>query len=328
MTIDSLTTWRSSLNKLRSAKKCLLAIHIHPDNDAFQAAVAFGLLLKELAVDFDLTFDGFPPDGTDYSELPLQLSVVDQEGLDTTQYDTLVLLDTAVVKQLGALASVYENFHTDAIPIINIDHHAVNPGLGNFNLVDPSASATCEILFDLFNQSDIHISRQMANALLKGIYSDTDLLRTQTVTSKTLHAAAELIDLGADRMRMIEETGTLDVDRARLWAQVLAGLQRVEGAQHIVYAVADASLIGEQGEGEPQIEGLANYMCDLKGVELAVLFIQRSGGVKLSFRSRPHISALNYARRFGGGGHFTRAGCDFPGERMQDVVKRVIAGLA
>jgi phosphoesterase RecJ-like protein len=326
MESNILPDWHGTLERLKNSQHALIVCHINPDLDALCAASAMAYFLHPLEVKCRLVFDGYPPAGIAPDKLQANLLQIKIERVEVGQFDMLILLDTASTDQLGTCEQIYRNFCHAAVPVTNIDHHQSNPGLGDFNLVDPRAAATCEILYELFS-SENKIQSELADYLLKGIYSDTDLLRTANVTSRTIRIVADLVDLGADRMRIIEHASDLDVDTARMWARVIATVKTLEKNPNIAYAVADSSVVGSSGQGEPLLENLANYLRDLKGVDLAILFIQRENVVKLSFRSKSAINALEIAGRFGGGGHKTRAGCSFPGMKMADVIDLVVSDL-
>jgi phosphoesterase RecJ-like protein len=65
----------------------------------------------------------------------------------------------------------------------------------------------------------------------------------------------------------------------------------------------------------------------VEGSELAVIFIEQSGGV-VSWRSRNGMDVSRLAQEFGGGGHEAAAGATVTGG-LDDVVRRVVvAALA
>jgi bifunctional oligoribonuclease and PAP phosphatase NrnA len=56
-------------------------------------------------------------------------------------------------------------------------------------------------------------------------------------------------------------------------------------------------------------EDLINYTLTVRNTEVALIFVElRTGGVKVSFRSRAGLDCRRVAELFGGGGHRQAAG--------------------
>ncbi len=69
----------------------------------------------------------------------------------------------------------------------------------------------------------------------------------------------------------------------------------------------------ETGALPEDVDGLINYLRNLEGVHLAMLFRQTEPQVtKVSFRSQPAINSAEIAQHFGGGGHAMAAGASLP----------------
>lgn len=318
-------TWEQAFETLSKCKWVLITCHANPDTDALNSVIAMCLFLKGLNVLYNVSYQGRSMSEVDLPRAVFQLHRVHHREVSISKYGALIVLDTAVTSQLGIAGRFLTDARRLSIPIINIDHHEVNPGFGDYNIIDPNAAASCEILYDLFRSVNCKISREMAHVLLRGIYGDTDVLRTYNVTPKTVRTTADLIELGANRLEIIEQSSYLDFRRAKIWVRVLDRMEVVDGTENIVYSIVDESVVGERAENEGPLDGVTNFMRDLKGIDLAILFIQRPHEVKLSFRSKATVSALSIAQRFGGGGHYAAAGCEFPGRTIDDVKSQVLS---
>jgi len=67
-------------------------------------------------------------------------------------------------------------------------------------------------------------------------------------------------------------------------------------------------------------EDMINMTLGVAGTEVAVILVeQKTGGFKISFRSRSDVDCSQLARQFGGGGHKKAAGAflDLPFEEAQ-----------
>jgi len=68
-------------------------------------------------------------------------------------------------------------------------------------------------------------------------------------------------------------------------------------------------------------EGFANVLLTMKGIVLSVLFVERTGFVKMSLRSKSTFNANELSRKcFNGGGHRNAAGGEMKGS-VHEVVK-------
>lgn len=315
----------SVLSLLRNCEQVLICCHANPDSDAASSVVATALFLQDQNIHNKIAYQGRVDIGMMADAVDAHLDRVQPSAQSITGYDAIVILDTAVPHQLGKVEKVLDLARREAIPVINIDHHEVNPGFGDFNIIDSAAASTCEVLFDLFTEDGYQINSQMAHVLLRGVFGDTDVLRTFNVTPKTIRVAADLVELGADRLKLIEEGSTLTVKKAKVWAKVLAQIETLPSAANVAYSIADESVMGPDAENEPLLSGVTNFIRDMQGVDLAILFIKRPHEVKISFRSKSSVSAVQIARRFGGGGHYAAAGCEFPGQTIDFAKSRVLA---
>ena len=89
-----------------------------------------------------------------------------------------------------------EALRRDGMHIVNIDHHHDNTRFGTVNLVDPSASCTAEILWELMPDLDVGPTGTIAEALYVGLITDTGRFMYQNTTARSHLMAADLIGAG------------------------------------------------------------------------------------------------------------------------------------
>jgi phosphoesterase RecJ-like protein len=196
--------------------------------------------------------------------------------------------------------------------IINIDHHITNTRFGDINVVDPQAASTTEILYKLFSEMQVEISPDIALALLTGLVTDTLGFRTNNVNANTLHAAADLVEAGADlgfvtmhalNLRSLStlelwRTGmnNMQIDQGLIWTTITKGERRAANFR------SNSSV------------GLVNLLADVDQVSMgAVLMEMDDDTVKVGLRCRPPYDVSEIAIAFGGGGHALAAGCTISG---------------
>ena len=141
-------------------------------------------------------------------------------------YDCIITVNTPDLVALGEVYTKHTEFFY-ATPIINIDHDIANENYGQINLVDVTATATGEALFDAIMSLGSHsIDTELATDLLTAIIAETRSFRTPRITPKTLQVTSQLIAHGADRDNIMQNLyRTRSVATLKLWGRVLARLE-------------------------------------------------------------------------------------------------------
>ncbi len=141
------------------------------------------------------------------------------------KYDLIFILGATDLDSLGA---VFFN-NTDLFyrtPMVNIDHKASNEHFGSLNLVELTATSTSEIIYHTFEQLGFSTNEATATAILTGMIAETRSFKTPNVTPTTLNLAGQLMNLGADREKIIKHLyRTKSIATLKLWGQALTGLQ-------------------------------------------------------------------------------------------------------
>jgi len=100
-----------------------------------------------------------------------------------SQYDVVLCLDSSTLERVA----VPENTDLKSATMVNIDHHPDNKFYGKYNFVDPSASATAQILFETFKMlKNADISPYTAEALFVGLIMDTGGFRFDNTNAETM----------------------------------------------------------------------------------------------------------------------------------------------
>ena len=144
------------------------------------------------------------------------------------KYDLIITLDTEDLESLGSIYTDYQDFFYDTT-IINIDHKSENEHYGQINHIDLNVTSIAEVIFNLFNE--LYPDKQLfdehiAQCLLCGLISKTNSFKSNKVTPVTLHIASQLMQLGADRDKIVKNLYyTKSVSVLKLWGKILARLK-------------------------------------------------------------------------------------------------------
>jgi phosphoesterase RecJ-like protein len=134
---------------------------------------------------------------------------------------------------------------------------------------------------------------------------------------------AELFRLGIDGEqlhRLIYDT--YSESRLRLLGYSISDQLVVLHEFHTAYIILTKEDLQRFDHQIGDTEGVVNYALSIKNINLAALFMERDGIVKVSFRSKGNFSVDKLAREyFGGGGHRNAAGANCTTTLDETVLK-------
>jgi len=311
------------LEALRQGGRFLVCSHVNPDGDAVGSVLACEALLRALGKD-DITLALHDAVPTRYAWLPGATAIKGPGDL-ADGFDTVVILDVANVKRVGAVA---EAFPADARVVV-IDHHLVDEPCGHVNHIDPTAAATGEIMTELIAQVGAAQNGGMdpdcATNAYVAIATDTGGFRFSNTTERTHRAAAACVRAGVDVAGV--STRLFDViapAKFRLMAKLLSRTQfEVDG--RLAYTEVTETDLVELGASGQDLDGIINLPRSVEGVDVAMMLrAMPNGDTKVSVRAREGFNASEFCKEFGGGGHAAAAGVTIEAG-LHDVKTRVIA---
>lgn len=285
--------------RLKKAKKILLLGHQRPDGDTIGALLSFYLILKRQGKEVFPTLKDKP--SLKFSFLP-SFSEIRNELPES--YDLSLALDVSDLKLLGFKIR----------PEINIDHHLTNSNFAEVNLVKPEKSATCEILFDLFEKLGFGIDKDLSTCLLTGIFTDTASFQNQNTTGECLKVASRLLSFGA-RLSQINKNvlNAHSLSSLKLLGKALERLWENKKLGLVITLISRADLKKLKAVPE-DLEGLANFLNTIPKVKAILVLSEEDGEIKGSLRTRnDEVDVSRLAQLFGGGGHQKAAGFSLRG---------------
>src|SRR5438045_8773609 len=303
---------------LREHQRFAILGHVRPDGDALGSQLALALSLQQLGKDVRV----WNEDGIleKYSFLP-RSELLTKPPATAEDVDVAIALDTAIQSRLGTVLAAIRS----AKIWINIDHHLSNPGYGDLVIVDPSAPATGEIIFNLIKSEGLPLDHDIAENLYVAISTDTGSFQYPKTSARTLEIAAELVRSGGLDVGKISEQLYENYPRRRL--ELLRELLRTtrftagDRAASFSLSLKTAAELGVLPEDN---EGLIDHLRAVHGVIVAVFFEELAEGkVRVSMRSKDEaVDVCAICQAFGGGGHTLAAGAPVGGT-LTEVAKKV-----
>lgn len=297
---------RDILESLFSAERILIVGHMNPDGDSLGSQLGLAKALERRNAQFAIINEGIIPNN--YLFLPGIDAVrsVDEINADGQEFDLAVCMECSNRDRIGRV----DKFIHNGCRIVNIDHHSDNSKFGHLNLLDFSAAAAGEMVYELLVAGGVDITPEIATNLYTAILTDTGRFRFNSTTPKCLRIAADLMEKGADPSHITDMVYfNQSIGSLRLTGEVLLGLEYHLDNRVCFMTITD-EMLQRNNSGKEDTEGLVNYTLRAEGTKIGALFSEREAGItKVSLRSVNDVSVIEVAARNGGGGHKNACGC-------------------
>jgi bifunctional oligoribonuclease and PAP phosphatase NrnA len=301
----------------------LIAAHENPDGDAIGASIGLALILEKMGKQIHVYNRNAAPANLQF--LP-RLDLLSLETGAPDNFDAAIVLDCGDQARLGDISDSISEFDV----LVNIDHHSTNDEFGTINLVDPSASSTGELIWQIATAGNWPISKDAAYHLFTAVYTDTSALGNSSAKPNAFHVCGEMVEKGVKPEWVFREYYVNQTEpRLRLLERALSTL-RLDSQGNIAGLVLAEKDMKDTGTGPDDVEGFVEYPRSIGGVKVAYLLRDSKIGVKGSLRSNNHVDVAQIAATFGGGGHSKAAGFKTTGTLdgvRADLVEKLAAAL-
>lgn len=323
--------FQKAIELINKSNNVLLTTHTRPDGDAAGCIAAMCDLLAALGKKVKPILSSSLPQWYEFlfaEQVPVLGQHVQLEELIRGQlgaFDLIIILDTNSRSQLS---NFDEYLKQNDKPVLVIDHHVTSDGLGDIELIDPTAAATSLIVHDLFKYANWPVTQKIAQSLFVGIATDTGWFQFGNTDSRAHRSCAELIDAGANPTECHHNLyENFSHERFRLMTAMLNTLElhfdNRYASQHLCQRHFQ-----QTGATREDTENLIDECQRIRSVEVAALFVElKDGRVKCSLRSKGAVDVCQIAQKFGGGGHKMAAGAHLPGP-LEDAKQVIFDAVA
>lgn len=310
------------LKALKQAKRILIPLHVNVDGDSVGSALVLQHLLEGWGKQVDVVSTDPVPTNLLFLSGAKRIKNIDPTDLNLTKYDLLLITD---ISSLSCL-SRKENFQLPTeVKTLNIDHHASGTEkIAGLKYVNPNASSTAELLFDLMKQWKVKVTPETAQCLLAGVITDTGRFQYASTTPEILKKSAVLIRLGANREEIIFHIyRSWPFSVLSLWATLLNNTKLKGGVLYTTLSQRELkNLRLEHADlSTARSYAVSELLRAVKGTKAAVVFTDEKEKIHVNLRSRKGIDVGKVAETLGGGGHSHSAAFDFKGNLKTAVVE-------
>lgn len=314
-------------NWLKQPRRITLLTHVRPDGDAIGSALAMKMYLEKKGHTANVIAPDDFPDFLDWMPGSKQV-YIHQRNRKTcfailTQSDAIFFLDFNAIKRIEALGEDVMKLTRPYVSVM-IDHHREPDNFTDYRLWNDHASSTAELVYTFMEMAgDIHLLDQdMAACIYAGIALDTGIFQYSNTTAHVHAIAGKLMEYGIKVDRIHNDLyNQYGENRIRFIGYLLS--QKL----HIIPAYRAAYMSITMAEAEQyklsigDKEGIVNLPLAMKDIDIAVLFTEDKGKVKMSLRSKGDVNVEILARNFfNGGGHMNASGGSSK-QSLEDTIK-------
>ncbi len=313
-------TWSKLQNIIKDNKTFILSSHVNPDGDCICSMLALYWYITSLGKEAVIY--------TNYSVPKKFLFLKNTDKITDIRpdrkFDVFTILDASNPNRLG-----WEGTDTIASSILNIDHHRDNSLCGDLNIIDHSAAATSQILYQFFKDCNINFPTYIAETLYTGILTDTGAFAFSNTNNIVLRICADLAEKGVNcseiNRKIYSSFSTPGLLlRAKIWSSL-----KFHHQDRICSMEIPIALIDDIKENYGDIEGMSDQALRAEKAEVGMFLKYSDTKTHFSLRSKGTIDVGKIAQSVpGGGGHTCAAGCtiDLPLEqakpKMLEIIKK------
>ena len=299
---------KAIIEVLTFADRWILLTHVKPDGDTIGSTAALASLGHRLSKqvfwggrDAIPAHYAFLDPQKQYRQVESVPDIAESECMKTV----ILCADTSLLDRSvhGILR------YRPAVSVVNIDHHKNNDLFGSINWIDISASATGEMVTELFLAGGWGIEENEANYLYTALVSDNGGFRYASTTSRSHSVAISLIEAGASPSfvnRQLEQN--MSPGALCLWGIALSRTDVFASGKAALFWLDRQDFKKTQTNPE-ETDNLVNMLLRLKGVEIVALCTEHEDVIRINMRAHAPCNAREVAARMDGGGHDLAAGC-------------------
>ena len=301
---------------LLSHDRFAIITHCGPDGDTVGSAAGLCLGLRQL---------GKTAFVLENSQVPEKYAYL-LEGLtkpDAEENDTIVTVDVATPTMISE-----DSRHLQEKVDLRIDHHSSDTPFAENELVDSTAAACSEIVWDVLALMGAKMENDMANALFTAVSTDTGCFRYANTGARSFALASACAAVSPDIFRISQALfDTVTLGRLRLQSWVVENMHVLQEGKIVVCGVP-ANIQEMLNLEEEDMGNLSGFLRSIAGVKIAATVRQdNEGHTGISVRAVPGYDAAAICEKFGGGGHKGAAGASMENVTLEEAVNNLIAAM-
>jgi len=314
---------------LEDVDRVLISTHVNPDGDAVGSVLGLRGILESIGKKAEVVISDsitgkyqflidkpvYKPDSPELENLE-----------EAERFQMVIFVDAAERERAGNVLDHLDKWISPGALEVNIDHHISNDVFGDIVIVDPARASAAELVLQLAETLGADLSPVIASQLFAAILTDTGRFQFGNTDSRSLQAAAKLVDNGADPSTIAQRIYLeRPVTFYRLLGNLLSSIELHHDDSICVMAMTSDDIATYFPDGQVDSEGIVDFTVQIEGVKVGI-FLRQIGddAFKASLRSHGAADMRMVVEAFGGGGHENAAGCGIEGS-LEDVKELIVS---
>ena len=294
--------WDDIVRCINESKKILIFTHNNMDGDAMGSSQAFCHAMRKMGKEAFILLE---------DNIPKYLDVLHEHD-DFYLFEAPWTADIAVAVDCGEesrIAGRVEAFKK-ATTRVCIDHHVPIRDFADYAVIEPEASATGILIYELIKYMGIEIDKHIAEDLYAAISTDTGSFMYNNTDARTHLVAADLYSYGIDHVKICNAIyATFPLKQLRIEARAIDNLELFADGKAVISYITQSDL-EELGGSYEDVDTCIDRLRTIEGVEVACMIKEADKNVfKVSFRSKTYADVNAAAVALNGGGHKMASGC-------------------
>ena len=300
--------------EIQAASHIVITAHRSADGDSVGSSLGLLHFIEKLGKKAVVCHPDKAPDylyWLDTSAILLMDENPEEVTAQMKQADLIFCLDYNAIHRVGADMQVLLEEATGKK--IMIDHHLNPEDFPAITLSETTASSTAQLIVDLIEHSG-HVDlldEKIGTPLYLGILTDTGSFRFNSVKPRTHEVLAKLLAAGVVHDVIHERLNNTNTEsRLRLQGYAMSEKLEILYDNNVAIISLSKEELAKYNYKKGDTDSLANLLLSIKGMKAAVVFTERDGMMKISFRSKGSENPVNVLAKehFDGGGHANAAG--------------------
>lgn len=305
------------IDKIQSSNNIVLLCHNNPDGDAIGSTLSMYYILTKLGKEVDIIIKDAPKK---FDFLEGYKNIKEDSN---KKYNVAIILDTASIDRVNDPNSILSKVEKKYV----IDHHISNTHYGDENLVE-ERPACCQIVYEIIKKLNIKITKELGEALIVGLLTDTGGFSHQDVLPSTFAMAKDLSKIVNISSIYDKVLRSITKNQYNIKKIYLNNLEFYQNDKIAISYITGEDMINT-GVDQNDCGILVNIPLEIDTVEVSIFLRKYKEETRISLRSK-NINVNEITKLFGGGGHIYAAGVtvDMPYNEirtkiLEEVGKRV-----
>ena len=298
--------WTDIANCIKDSERVVIMTHTNMDGDALGSALALCHALRSLGkrcvILLEDDIPGYLKFMHDHSEAEGEPFFVTDMPFEA---DLAVVVDCGDASRIEKRLDIYKSCANK----ICVDHHVPTEAFADQSVVEPEASATGLLVYELINELGVKMNKEIAEDLYVAILTDTGCFKYSNTTAECHLVTAELYKYDIEHEKLATLIyDTLDLAQVKLESAIVQWMDIfMDGKAVISYVTQDK--LKEFGAAYDMTGSCIDVLRKIAGVEICAFLKEHTdGSIKLSLRAKSYADVNAVAKALGGGGHVKAAG--------------------